>query len=150
MNALTLYRNPLSATFGDLDKMLDAFFGDSVLDAAPASRRAGSFPVDVRETDNSYVVEAELPGFSEKDIQVSVDDGALVIEAKRESSKDSKEEKGRWVLKERSFEEVRRAFRLPEDADAEGIEASFRNGLLTLEAKKKEGSKRRSIAVKAK
>jgi HSP20 family protein len=104
--------------------------------------------VDVKENADGYLLEADLPGFTEKDIEVRVDDRTLTIESKKKE--ETKKEEGGYVLRERRSTSFSRAFTLPDDADAESVQASFRNGVLELEIKKRPEAKRRQIEVKAK
>lgn len=106
-------------------------------------------PVDIAETENGYEIATELPGVAEKDIEVSIDGGALRIKGERhDERKDSR--KG-YFLQERSFGSFERAFRLPEDADSAKIEAVFKNGLLTVRMPKTAGAGKdaKKIAIKA-
>lgn len=106
-------------------------------------------PVDIAETDIGYEIATELPGVSEKDVEVSIDRGTLQIKgARHEERKDS--HKG-YFLQERSFGSFDRAFRLPEDADSAKVEALFKNGVLTVRIPKTAGAGKdvKKVAVKA-
>lgn len=148
MNAMTLYRPvTIENALDDFDRIVNSFFGDSPL--APARSSYYRTPaVDVRETEDGYVVEADLPGFDEKNVEVHVEGRTLTIESKKEE-KEEKDE-GRYVLRERRSSSFSRAFTLPEDADAESIAASFKNGVLALSVKKREEAKRRVVKIEAK
>jgi HSP20 family protein len=115
---------------------------------------SGSVPaVDVQETDNAYLLEAELPGFDEKNIQVHVDNGKLTIESGKEE--DSEKEKdgssaGSYLIRERRRVNFSRSFKLPENADTEQVAAVFKNGILSLEIKKRaEAPTRKLIKIDA-
>jgi HSP20 family molecular chaperone IbpA len=155
MKAVTLYRPvTIENALNDFDRYVDSFFGDSRL--APASY--GREPaVDIRETDDAYVLEAELPGYEEKDIEVHVDRGVLSIESKKGESTErnvspprEEEKKERYVIRERRTASFRRSFRLPENADLDAISAHFKNGLLCLEIKKLAEAKKRVIQIQRK
>ena len=103
------------------------FFGD---------RRSGSFSTDIRETDNEYVLEADLPGFRKEDIHVDISDDTLTISAERHSQHEDKEKKGSYIRCERSYGSYERSFSL-EGVNTEGIKASFTNGVLTLNMPKR-------------
>lgn len=148
MNSVTLYRRPALArsVFGDFDDMIESFFGSDPF--VPAGRALARYPaVDVVENADGYLVEAELPGFSDKDINVRVEDRTLTIESKKEEKAEKKEE-GSYVLRERRASSFSRSFTLPEDADAESVQASFKNGILELDIRKRPEAKPRSIEVK--
>jgi HSP20 family protein len=86
--------------------------------------------IDVRENDREIDIDAELPGMSEKDVEVSVSDGALVIRG--EKSDDREEEREGYVVHERSFGHVERVVPLPDGVDVEHAKATFKNGLLSI------------------
>ena len=140
MKALTLYRpRMLENALSDFDRYLDSFFGDNFL--SPSERIFSRLPsVDVRETEKTYVLEAELPGFDEKDIEIRLDNNTLTIESKTlsESKVDEKKEDSpakadeNYLIRERRVSSFSRSFKLPENADSEGISASFKNGVLAL------------------
>jgi HSP20 family protein len=106
--------------------------------------------VDIVEKDHAYEVTAELPGMSEKDIEVKLAGGMLTIKGEKS---EEKEEKTKDVhVSERRYGSFQRSFSVPEDVDADKLAATVRNGVLTVtmpksaEAKKKE----RKISVTAK
>ena len=120
----------------------EPFFGGSVggFGRAPA--------VDVREEKDGYVIEAELPGYSEKDRKLELKDGILSLStAKREEEKEEAEGR-RWIRRERREFSFERSFELPEEADGERIEASFKDGLLTVRLPKKPETAPRLVPVK--
>jgi len=151
MKALTLYRpGALENALNGFDHYLDSFFGDNFL--TPSERIFNRMPsVDVRETENSYVLEAELPGFEEKDIVIRLDGNNMTIESKKteEKNEEGTEKSGRekFLIQERRVSSFCRSFKLPENADSEGISASFRNGILSLDIKKKAEAQTRLIQI---
>jgi HSP20 family protein len=132
----------------DFNRYLESFF-DSPL--SPLDNR--EFPVtpavDVRETDGGYLLEAELPGFDEKNIKVHVDGGNLTIESGREAETKKEADKGseKYLIRERSRTSFSRSFRLPENADTGQVEAVFKNGILSLNIKKRAESQKRLITI---
>lgn len=152
MKSMTLY-DPMFPAI----RVADSIFGngnpfeafDRLLandDFFPAGLRAPV--VDVSEDDKRYLIEAELPGLSEKDLKLEVKDGVLEISAGR---KDKKEEKDgtKWIRRERRDFSFSRRFSLPEDVDAERIEAAFKDGVLSVELPKKPQAAPRSVPVRA-
>jgi HSP20 family protein len=120
----------------------DDFFGG----AAGGLRRAPA--VDVREEEGRYLIEAELPGLSEKDLKLELKDGVLSLSA---AEREEKEEEGkalRWIRRERREFSFQRSFELPDDADGEKIEARFKDGLLVVELPKKPETAPRIVPVK--
>ena len=128
---------PLSS---DFDRVMDRVFG-----AQP--RWDLQFPaVDVREEDDKYVLEAELPGLTEEDVSVRIEDSLLVIESEK---KDEETNEGpSYLFRERRQKSFRRTFSLPKDVDRESIEALFTNGLLVLTLSKVPEAKPRQIKIK--
>ncbi|MCE1196413.1 Hsp20/alpha crystallin family protein [bacterium] len=137
MNNLTLYKNN---PFDLLDQL---FYGD---DGFYPDFRAPA--IDVREEEGGYVIEAELPGLSEKDVKLELKNGTLSLATAASESKEEKGAKGRWLRRERKTFRFSRDFSLPEDVDADKIEAKFRDGLLTIELPKKPESAPRVVPVK--
>ncbi|MCC6683063.1 MAG: Hsp20/alpha crystallin family protein [Phycisphaeraceae bacterium] len=104
-----------------------------------------AYPVDVRETDDHIVVEAELPGFSKDDIDITLEKNTLSIQATRKT--ETKPE-GQEHLTERRFNRVARSFTLPVPVDENKVDAKLADGVLTLTLNKREEIKPRKIAVK--
>ena len=104
------------------------------------------FPVDIREENDQLIVEAELPGFAKDQIDVSVEQGVLSIEAER-PTRDTKTEVKAHLTERRATHYARR-FTLPTAYDTNNVEASLDNGVLTLTLSKREESKPKKIEVK--
>lgn len=85
---------------------------------------------DIKETETSYIVDAELPGYSKEDIKVELSDGILTISA--ETKKESEESKDNFVRKERYVGKTCRSYSF-DDVDEENIKAKYENGILTIE-----------------
>ncbi|MDR1867599.1 MAG: Hsp20/alpha crystallin family protein [Treponema sp.] len=146
MAHVTLYRpaTSLENAWNDFNRIMESFFEDSPLTSG--SRLSNHSPiVDVRETGASYIIEAELPGYDEKNIEVQVNGGALTIESKKETTEEKKD--GNYLLQERKSQSFSRSFKLPENADPEQINATFKNGILTLEIKKRAETQKRVIQI---
>jgi HSP20 family molecular chaperone IbpA len=141
MNNLINYK-PVGAfdLLGDFNRVLDSFFTDTPVwkSRIPA--------VNVREEEKNYVLEAELPGLSQKDVDVKVEDNLLTISSVQSEEKDEK--KNGYLIRERSNSSFKRSFVLPKNVDKENISAKFKNGLLILEIQKKQEDIPRSIEVK--
>ena len=104
--------------------------------------------VNVSEHEDGYVLEAELPGMSESDVDVRVEDNLLTITAARQEESEEGEAKPRYLIRERAAKEYRRSFVLPKDADSSNIEARFKSGILYLDIKKLPEAKPRQIEIK--
>jgi HSP20 family protein len=99
---------------------------------------------DVSETEDEYVVKAELPGVDKKDAHVTLEQGVLTIRGER---KQEKEEKGKKFHRvECSYGSFMRSFAMPEDADENKIEARYKDGVLEVHVAKSEAAKKKSGA----
>jgi len=154
MKTVSLYRpNVMENALSGFDRYLESFFEDNFLNRA--DRIYNRLPsVDVKETEKAYVLEAELPGLDEKDIEIRLDGNTLTLQSKHlEERNEEKEEKtgdGNFLIRERRFSSFSRSFKLPENADKEGITASFKNGILSLEIGKKTEAQARLIQISKK
>jgi HSP20 family protein len=152
MKTLSLYRpNVMENALSGFDRYLDSFFRDNFLD--PAERVFNRLPtVDVKETEKAYVLEAELPGLDEKDVEIRLDGSTLTLQSKKEEKeeKEANAGDGSYLIRERRFSSFSRSFKLPENADKEGITASFKNGILSLEINKKNEAQARLIQISKK
>ena len=136
-----LWRSPF-------DNLFDAFFGEDSRLPVWAGTAAFTPRIDVKEDDASYEIAAELPGLEEKDIEISVSDGSLVLRG--EKSSDSEEKEGKYYRQERIYGRFERTFHLPDGVEADKIEAKFKNGVLAIHLPKKEEAKKvvRQVEVK--
>jgi HSP20 family protein len=103
--------------------------------------------MDVRENDQQYSVTVELPGVRKEDVHVEIEEGVLTIRGEKASERDEKKEHCRYT--ERTYGSFRRSFRLPSDADADRLDASFKDGVLAVTIPRTEAAKPRTIAIKA-
>ena len=92
---------------------------------------------DIRETDDKYLIDIDLPGYEKENIKIEVENGYLIVQAKTSTHKEEKED-GKFVRKERYIGECSRSFYIGDDIEIEDIKASFKNGTLKLEVAKKE------------
>jgi HSP20 family protein len=167
MKTMTLYRpGAIQHALSDIDRYFESFFGDSVL--APSARVFNHPPaVDIRDTENAYMLEMELPGYNEKDIDIHIEDGILFITSKQEEVKESPPSGPAspaesasptesaspevvWLLKERRSSSFSRSFKLPVNANPEEVSAEFKNGILSMEIKKRAEAQKRAIQINAK
>ena len=98
--------------------------------------RKGFVPVNVKETEKGYLLEVVAPGFEKGDFKVNLNQNLLTISA--EKKEELKEEKEKQIRREYSYRSFKRSFTLDEKIDATNIEASYVNGVLTLNLPKKE------------
>ena len=126
-----------------MNRLFNTFF-DSPSNGAPALRRW--IPaMDVTETDEQYVLRADLPGISESDVNVELDDNVLTISGERKSETEQRS-KGVYRV-ERASGSFSRSVTLPEGVDAESIQANFDNGVLEIRIPKPEQPKPRKVQI---
>jgi HSP20 family protein len=143
--------NPIVAFQDEVNKLFNDFFGDVSLPSwfrGRESALAVSPAMDVTENDKEFKVTAELPGMDAKDVQISCAEGYVTI--KGEKKQESKEENEGYFRQERSYGSFQRVIALPDTANLDKAEASFKNGVLALSVPKKAGaqSKERKIEIK--
>jgi HSP20 family protein len=101
--------------------------------------------VDIRETDKSLVITAEVPGIDDKDIEVEVEGNNLILKGKREFEKETKKEDYHRI--ERSYGSFYRSFTLPDYVDADKIEAQHDKGVLKITLPKKPELKPKKVKI---
>lgn len=102
--------------------------------------------VDILERDDAYVIDLDMPGFERDDFKIAVQDDLLTVTADRNRQEPENEDYYRYF--ERPTGKISRSFRLPNSVDSQNIAAAYKNGVLTLEVRKREETKPRSIEVK--
>ena len=117
---------------------------DPFFTARPASAFAPAF--EVKETTDSFVLKADLPGVDEKDLDIAIHNGVLTVSGSRQS--EERKDGESYALYERQFGSFSRSFALPDMADGDRIEAALKNGVLTLTVAKKAEAKPRKIELK--
>jgi HSP20 family protein len=133
----------------EMDRMFDDFFGSGAMRPAAAGWQAITPAVDIDETDKEMVVTAELPGVSDKDVEVSLAGDILTI--KGEKKAEHEEKNGNATYMERRFGSFSRSLRLPFEVADEKVDARFKDGVLTIRLPKPAELQRsvRRIEVKA-
>ena len=132
--------------------LFNRLFNDG--DFFPKSFESATTPsVDVKETKDSYVLDMDLPGKTEKDVDLSLKDDVLTISSHNEETKESKSDKKdedqcEWLIRERHNYTFTRRFTLPQDVNSDGVNASFKNGVLTVILPRKPVSEPKKIAIK--
>jgi len=134
------------AGFGNLRSVIDDLFDDNHGRSLTPPRMSKWHPaVDVLESQDSYLIRAELPGMKREDIKVEVKDGALVLSGERKSEKPAEGVDYRHV--ERVAAKFWRSFSLPETAKQDGIEATYKDGILEIRVPKAEEAKPRQVEI---
>ena len=133
-----------------LSRAMDEAVGNGAFETADASARPQLWlpPVDIYETETAFVVEADLPGVHQENVNIQFDRNALAITGTRAATLPAKEKAQLRVFSaERPSGTFSRSVRLPENVDAEKIEASFAHGVLTVTVPKAAGARTRTIPI---
>lgn len=129
--------------------LMPSLFGENLLDdffdvpAFPRFTGRNSAPssimhTDVKETKNGFEIAMNLPGFKKEDVQAELKDGYLTVNATTNTSKDEKNEEGKYIRRERYCGSCSRSFYVGEEITQEDIKAKFEDGVLKIAVPKKE------------
>lgn len=131
-------RDLMSKNFSDI---MDEFFNDVV-----RSNRDTFVPgIDISETDDQFLISAELPGMDKDDIEISLENRQLSISGERKFEK--KEDGKKFHRVETRYGSFNRSFQLPDNVDEESIEATYENGLLNISIDKAEDKVKKKIEI---
>ncbi|NNG57149.1 Hsp20/alpha crystallin family protein [Sphingomonas paucimobilis] len=132
-------RSPFVQLRRELDRLFDDYFRAPLVGGASLPSSGLSWPsLEVKETDDRVTVTAELPGLTDKDVEVTVDDGVLTLRGEKRSEHEDKD-RG-WS--ERYYGRFERSVVLPDGADEDNCEAEFRDGVLTVRMPKSQRATR--------
>ncbi len=110
----------------------------------PDAELTGAYPVDIREDENAVYVDAEVPGFKKDQINVTLEQGVLTIDAERKAE----DTQGQKHLTERRFTRLSRSFSLPTTVDESKVNATLQDGVLHLTIEKTPEVKPRKIEIR--
>jgi HSP20 family protein len=127
--------------------LFERIFEDLELPAPWAAGREWLPAFDVAETEDEVIVKAELPGMAVEEIDITLTDGLLTIKGEKKREKEDKKENFHRI--ERRYGSFSRTFSLPVEVKADGIDASYKNGVLTVTLPKAEETKPKRIEVKS-
>jgi HSP20 family protein len=119
----------------------------TLFDASEARSQRWLPAMDLVEAEDHFVLRADLPGLSEDDVSIEIQDNTLTISGERKSEHEQRE-RG-WYRVERQFGSFSRSLALPEGIDADAVTASFEKGVLEVKIPKPEERKPRRVAIKA-
>ena len=136
MTNVKFSRKPFEGTFNNLVDDLFTELPAFLKNEFNGTERKGFVPVNVKETEHSYQLEVVAPGFEKTDFKLNVEHDQLTISAEKKN--EVKEENHKQIRREYSYRSFKRSFTLDEKIDATNIEASYINGVLTLNLPKKE------------
>lgn len=130
--------NPFAVMQQEMNRLFEQLWDDYT----PMALQNGwkqSFPsVDVKETEKTIAVTAELPGMDKKDVDISMDQNTLTIKGNKQQEKEEK--RGGYTYQERAYGSFHRTIPFPCEVKSETAKASFKNGLLKIEIRKKPGT----------
>ena len=144
-------RIPSQLTWGTLRNLndvrhaFDRFLSTEEADAATPSTGQWAPRVDIKEEDTRFVILADIPGIDPATIEVSMDKNVLSIKGERVAEKT--EQNAKFTRIERAYGSFNRRFSLPESANAEGITASGKHGVLEIVIPKREQTAPRRITI---
>ena len=145
----------LPSIFGE--NLFDDFFSDPFAMVMPQGRNPlygkhskNIMKTDVRETDSTYELDIDLPGFKKDEVNVELKDGYLTIQATKGLDKDEKDKEGKYIRQERYAGSCSRSFYIGEDVEPTEISAKFEDGILRISVPKmaqKQLPKHSTIAI---
>lgn len=136
--------------FDDMFRDFASFDPFSASDALYGKHARALMKTDVRETDNSYELDIDLPGFKKDELQLHLQDGYLTVSAAKGLDKDEKDKEGHYIRRERYAGQCSRSFYVGENITEEDVHAKYEDGILRLSIPKKDAPKlpeRRVIAI---
>ena len=117
----------MPSIFGE--NLFDDFMDDFMMNRGARSVQ-NVIKTDIKETDDSYELKIEMPGYRKEDVKAQLKDGYLTISAETDNSSEEKNEEGKYIRRERYTGAVSRSFFVGKDLTEEDIRARFENGIL--------------------
>ncbi|HET9084199.1 MAG TPA: Hsp20/alpha crystallin family protein [Candidatus Limnocylindrales bacterium] len=142
---MTLVRRPLDRNQIPLRNAMERLFGDWPLGSMQGGFTEVLPPLDVRETDDAYIVEVELPGVDPKDTEVSIEGRTVTIRG--QFAEEQEREEGNFLLRERRRGQFMRAVALPGMVDVEKATSRYENGELTITLPKATQNRARRVEI---
>jgi len=132
----------------EMNRMFDNFFRGDTPEGEMFGSSLWAPAVDVAEREDGYEVNVELPGVDKDDVKITVQDNVLTIRGEKKQEKESKDSDYRRV--ERSYGSFQRSFALPTSVRHDKVDASYKDGILTIALPKADEAKPKQIEVKVK
>ncbi|EHQ89097.1 Hsp20/alpha crystallin family protein [Desulfosporosinus youngiae] len=128
----------------DLEGIFEGFFNDRHFPSL--YKNSAQMKVDVKENENEFILEAELPGIKKEDVNLQIDDDRLTISVQK--NEQTEEEKDNYIRRERNYSSMTRSFVIP-NVETDNVNAKFENGLLfiTLPKKQEKAIKGKQIEI---
>ena len=119
------------------EDLFDTFF-DDFKRPARSNTNINVMRTDIKETDAGFELDIDLPGYKKEDVQAELKDGYLTISAKTNTTREEKDENGKYIRKERYSGSCSRSFYVGEDLEQQDIKAKFEDGILKVAVPKKD------------
>ena len=136
--------------FDDMFPFDDSFFAPSKKNPLYGKNASRVMKTDIKETEGSYELDIDLPGFKKDELHLELNDGYLTISAEKGLDKDEKDKNDKYIRRERYAGSMSRSFYVGENMKEEDIHAKYENGILTLDVpkeQKKAVPEKRYIAI---
>jgi HSP20 family protein len=137
----------LSSLQTEMNRLFNTAFGDLPNGGTGGAARRWMPAMDLLETDEDFVLRADLPGMTESDVNIELEDNVLTVSGERKAEREDKREG--FYRMERAFGSFSRSLTLPKGVDPEAVSASFDQGVLEVRIPKPEQRKPRKISISA-
>ena len=121
-----------------MPSIFDDFFNDFARPVRFTNSTNYMMKTDVKETENGYELDIDLPGYKKEDIKAELKDGYMTISAQSSKNEDEKDKDGKYIRRERYYGNCSRTFYVGDDVTQEDIKAKFEDGILKIAVPKKE------------
>jgi HSP20 family protein len=135
----------ISSIQNEMNRLFNTFFDTPTANGGTSPARRWVPAMDLVEAENEFVLKADLPGLSEENVSIEVEDNVLTISGERKA--EHEERKEAYYRVERAFGRFSRSLTLPEGIDPEAVKASFEHGVLEVRVPKPEAKKPRKVAI---
>jgi HSP20 family protein len=135
----------LTSLQNEMNRLFNTFFDTPAAGNGGNGLRRWVPAMDLVETDEHFVLKADLPGLDESDVNIEVDDNVLTVSGERRAEHEDKREG--YVRVERAYGSFRRSLTLPDGVNPEAVSANFENGVLEVRIPKPEERKPRKVAI---
>lgn len=145
---LAAWPSELTNVQREINRLFDNFFHGDVQADDSFFSSVWTPAVDIAEQDDQYVVKVELPGVNKDDVKITLESNILTVRGEKKQEKEIKEDS--YHRMERSYGSFQRSFTLPATVKSDKIDASFKDGILTVSLPKAEEAKPKQIEVRVK
>ena len=142
---MSLMKIDQESIFPSLAPLWEDFFGKDIMERA-GWRSTSSIPaVNIEEKPHAFEVTVAAPGLQRDDFVIELDNGVLTLSSKKEEKHEEQDKKGKYTRREFRYHAFSRSFTLPKVVDADKIEASYTDGILSVHLPKKEPEKEQPV-----